>query len=113
MTQRDPKAYLGDIVLAARKAVSAAEGMAFPEFAQSSLHQDAACYAIIVIGEASTHIREYLEEEVPDIAWQECIGMRNQLAHGYFSVNLDIVWNTVRNDLPTLLERLEPLVPDM
>ena len=39
--------------------------------------------------------------------------MRNQLAHGYFSVNLDIVWNTVRNDLPALLERLEPLVPDM
>ena len=113
MTQRDPRAYLGDIVLAARKAVSAVEGMTLAEFAQSSLHQDAACYAIIVIGEAATHIREHLEEAAPSVAWQECIGMRNQLAHGYFNVGLDIVWSTVREDLPALLERLEPLVPDV
>lgn len=87
--------------------------MAFSEFTQNSLHQDAVCYAIIVIGEASTQIREYLQEAAPGIAWQECVGMRNQLAHGYFNINLDIVWNTVRSDLPALLERLEPLVPDV
>ena len=113
MTQRDLKAYLGDIVLAARKAVSAVEGMTFSEFAQSSLHQDALAYAIIIVGEAATQIREYLEEAVPGVAWQECVGMRNQLAHGYFNVDLNIVWNTVRNDLPALLERLGPLVPEV
>ena len=113
MTQRDLKAYLGDIVVAARKAVVSLEGMTFAEFTSSSVHQDAACYAIIVIGEAATHAREYLEVTVPDIAWRECIGMRNQLTHGYFKIDLDTIWDTVRNDLPNLIDRLEPLAPDV
>ena len=113
MTQRETRVYLSDIVVAARKAVSAVEGMSFPEFAQSDLHQDAVCYSILKVGEAATQIREHLEEVAPGIVWQECIGMRNQLAHGYFNLDIAIIWQTVRDDLPTLITQLEPLVPDV
>jgi uncharacterized protein with HEPN domain len=47
----------------------------------------------------------------PEIPWPEIIGMRHRLVHGYFEVDLQKVWDTVRNDLPTPIAKLEPLVP--
>ena len=42
----------------------------------------------------------------PDVPWRSMKGMRNRIAHGYFDINLDIVWDTVRTALPPLVERL-------
>jgi len=86
--QRD-EAYLLDILIAARKALRFLEGMSWEDFQQSELHQDA-------------H---------PEIPWEEMIGMRNRLIHEYFRVNLKAVWDTVHNDLPSLIALIEPLVP--
>ena len=46
-----------------------------------------------------------------DIPWREIVGMRNRLVHDYFDIDLPLVWDTVRYDLPDLVARLEPLVP--
>ncbi len=50
-------------------------------------------------------------EQSPAIPWDEIIGMRNRLIHAYFDVNLDIVWETVQDDVPRLISLIEPLVP--
>ncbi|WP_363923844.1 HepT-like ribonuclease domain-containing protein [Thiobacillus sp. 65-1402] len=42
----------------------------------------------------------------PDVPWRSMRGMRNRIAHGYFEINLDVVWDTVKVALPKLLERL-------
>ena len=49
--------------------------------------------------------------ELPGIPWPSMIAMRNRLVHAYFSINLDIVWKTVQEDLPGLIDQLEPFVP--
>ena len=64
-----------------------------------------------IVGEAATQITESTRQQLPTIPWEEIIGMRNRLVHAYFSINLDIVWQTVREDLPMLIALLEPLVP--
>ncbi|MCY4574040.1 MAG: DUF86 domain-containing protein [Gemmatimonadetes bacterium] len=49
--------------------------------------------------------------EHPAIPWREIVGMRNHLVHVYFDIDLRLVWDTVLNDLPDLITRLERLVP--
>lgn len=59
----------------------------------------------MVIGEAATQIvNEYPDfaERHSDFPWKQMRGMRNRMAHGYFEINLDIVWDTVQQSLPAL-----------
>ena len=60
-----------------------------------------------VIGEAANRVPRDVQARYPDIAWPEIIGLRNRLIHGYDSVDLDIVWQTVREDLAPLIGALE------
>ncbi|MCU0845837.1 MAG: DUF86 domain-containing protein [Spirochaetes bacterium] len=61
---------------------------------------------LFIIGEAAGKIPADIRERHPEIDWQAIIGMRNVIAHGYFSVDPDIVWKTVREDIPALLGQI-------
>ena len=63
--------------------------------------------SIEIVGEAGASVSPQGRAEMPDIPWQEMVAMRNRLIHAYFDVNLDVVWETVRNDLPILIPALE------
>ncbi len=108
--QRD-EAYLLDILIAARKALRFLEGMSWEDFQQSELHQNAVMRPLEIIGEAARRVSQQTRDAHPEIPWEEMIGMRNRLIHEYFRVNLKAVWDTVHNDLPSLIALIEPLVP--
>ncbi len=66
-----------------------------------------ACVRLIeVIGEAATKISQETREELDEIPWNNIIGTRNRLIHGYEEVDLDIVWQILEKDLPELLDKL-------
>lgn len=65
-----------------------------------------------IIGEAARGISEEFRDSHPDLPWNKMVGMRDRLIHGYFDVNLDIVWETVTQDLPSLIAQLEKIVAD-
>jgi uncharacterized protein with HEPN domain len=65
---------------------------------------------IEIIGEAASKISEVTKLEYPDIPWQDIVGMRNRLIHGYFDVNVKLVWNTVKNNLPDLNKSLKEII---
>ena len=67
--------------------------------------------SIEIIGEAANKISPEYCELNPQIPWRNIIGMRNRLIHAYFDINLDILWQTVVDDLPPLIEELEKIVP--
>jgi uncharacterized protein with HEPN domain len=67
-------------------------------------------YLIASIGEASRAISDPFRKSHPDIQWKKMIGMRDKLIHGYFDINLDIVWMTVNEDLPQLTIQIEKLI---
>lgn len=64
-----------------------------------------------IVGEAAAHISEPVQTSLPGIPWRQITGARNRLIHGYFDVDLDIVWAILQNDLPPLIAQLEQVLP--
>ena len=103
--------WLLDMLLAARESMKLAAPLTFPKFKDDRLHQLAILKSVEIIGEAASKISEETKAKHPDIPWTEIIGMRIRLVHVYFSIQLDVLWQTVQEDLPKLIAQLEPLVP--
>ena len=109
--RRDDASYLLDMLVAARDAVVFADGLSFSEFARDQRTQLAILKSVEIVGEAASRVSAETWEAHPAIPWREIVGMRNRLVHAYFEIDLRLVWDTVRNDLPPLIVQLEPLVP--
>ena len=62
---------------------------------------------VTVVGEAANGVGEKARAEISDVPWPEVVNMRHRLVHGYFDINLDILWATVQTSLPDLIKRLE------
>ena len=67
--------------------------------------------SVEIIGEAASRVSETCKSDNDNIPWKDMVGMRNRLSHGYFDVNLDIVWQTVKADLPELIKVLKKIIP--
>jgi len=65
---------------------------------------------IEIVGEAASQVSPEFRARHPDVPWQDIVGMRNRLIHAYYDVDLDLVWNTVSTDLPTLVSALEAML---
>ncbi|SCX25091.1 Protein of unknown function DUF86 [Nitrosomonas eutropha] len=69
----------------------------------------------LIIGEAVTKVIDNYAEFAQahgQVPWRNMRGMRNRIAHGYFDINLDVVWNTVQTALPELLKQLPAVRQD-
>lgn len=62
---------------------------------------------LLLIGEAANAVSDNTKAKISDIPWRKIIGMRNQLIHGYFDISCRIVWQTVNEDIPTLISMLK------
>ncbi|MFB6362103.1 MAG: DUF86 domain-containing protein [Halobacteriales archaeon] len=105
--------YVEDMIHAADKIERFVEGMDREAFVAVEKTVDAVLRNLEVIGEASKLIPEPVREDHPDIPWAEMAGMRDILIHGCATVDLDIVWTTVVEDLPGLRARLIELKEDL
>ena len=66
---------------------------------------------IEIIGESANKITDELKSTYDEIPWQDIVSMRNHLIHGYFNIDLDVVWSTVNEDLPFLIRSLGKIIP--
>lgn len=101
--------YLDDMKHGIKKILAHLEGLTRDEFMEDEWLQDATVRNIEIIGEAAKQLSEQTRALHPEVQWTQLIGMRDRLAHGYFAINLDVVWNTVKEDLPHLLSHVEAL----
>jgi uncharacterized protein with HEPN domain len=107
--------YLDHMRQAASDACEFIGGMSKQKFVEDKRTQQAVIMSVLIIGEASTKIMDAYPEFVqthPEVPWRSMRGMRNRIAHGYFDINLDVVWDTVCTALPELLAKLSTLSPD-
>lgn len=108
--QRD-RAFLLDILEAARLAVSYVEDVAEEDFLRNTQLQDSVIRRIEIMGEAARRISPNTQSLFPMLPWSSMIGMRNLLIHDYDGIDLQIVWQTVQQDLPSLISQLETAIP--
>ncbi len=101
--------YLDHIQQAATDACGFVDGLAKDDFLADKRTQQAVIMSLIIIGEAATKVMDgYVEftQTHPEVPWRRMRNMRNRMAHGYFDINLDVVWETVQEWLPELLRPL-------
>jgi uncharacterized protein with HEPN domain len=82
------------------------------EFRQSELLQIWVVHHLQVIGEAAARLSRPIIAQAPDVPWVKIVGMRNVLVHEYFGIDLDVIWDTVRSDLPPLRSAVKRLLTD-
>jgi uncharacterized protein with HEPN domain len=104
-------AHLYDILESARTALEYMKGKTWEEFKQDSLLQDAVVRRLEIIGEASGRVSSETQSRHPQLPWQAMKGTRNRVIHEYDSIELDILWDIVQQDLPFLVKELEKIVP--
>ena len=101
--------YLDHIQQAATDACGFVEGLNEDEFFGDKRTQQAVIMSLIIIGEAVTKVMNGYAEFTQahnQVPWHNMRGMRNRIAHGYFEIDLDVVWHTVQAALPELLKQL-------
>lgn len=108
---RHDDCYLLDMLVAAHKAARFAEGLTYERFLGSDLHQNAILKVLEIIGEAASRISADARTAHPEVPWPDIVGLRNRIVHAYFDVDLAVVWNIVRNDVPALITALERIAP--
>jgi uncharacterized protein with HEPN domain len=103
------KAYLLDILEAAKLALGYVSGKSLEQFLEDTQCQDAVIRRLAVIGEAARRISSETKAAFSHIAWDGMTAMRNMTIHEHDDVDLGIVWETVQKDLPRLVAELQKL----
>ncbi|MGH8687330.1 MAG: HepT-like ribonuclease domain-containing protein [Burkholderiales bacterium] len=105
--------YLDHMLQAIRRIGRYAGAMDEAAFLKDELVQDAVIRNIEVIGEAARNIERVhpdFSAQHPDVPWADIYLMRNRVAHGYFTVDLEIIWRTVKRDVPVLERQIAGLL---
>ena len=100
-----------DIANAARLIHTFIQGMTKEAFLGDLKTQSAVLHQVTVIGEAVKRLSQAFRERHPILPWLLMAGMRDHLIHGYDAVDLEEVWKTATHDVPEVLIKLEPLLP--
>ncbi len=107
--QRDDRIYIRHILEAAHKAQRFTMNRSRIDLDKEEMLAISLVHLLEIIGEAANAVSNDFRIQYPHIPWRKMVGLRNRLIHGYFDINLDIVWDTVLKDLPPLIADLEKI----
>lgn len=110
MTQRDDRVYVGHMLDIANKAIGFVQGVTREDFDHNELLRLSLTHLLQVIGEAARRISPDFRAIHSQVDWRAIVGMRSKVVHDYLNVDEDIVWDTVTNELPSLIEELERIL---
>ena len=94
----------------ATEAVELTHGLTRGDLENQRLLQLALVRLVEIVGEAAGRVSKETQEQHPEIPWAQIVSMRNRLIHGYDFVDYDILWQTIKEDLPPLIEMIERVV---
>ena len=103
---RDFLLFLKDIEKSCGKIVHYTAGLERDEAFADELRLDGILFNLHVIGEAVKNLPQEVRQRYPDVPWREIAGLRDFVAHAYFALDLEILWDAIRRDVPSLLSRI-------
>ena len=107
---RDPKLYLEDILTSCEKILRYTNGKNFEDFKSDDLLYDGVIRNLEIIGEAAKNVSENLRNQFPAVEWRAISALRNIVAHEYFGIKDEIIWDIIINKLPILRSQIEQLI---
>jgi uncharacterized protein with HEPN domain len=110
MPERSWQFRLEDMLLCTRNILDYTNGISKEEFMAERKAIEAVLYNLVIIGEAASRISEQDQSGVSEVPWNSIRGMRNRLIHDYPGMDLEIVWQTVQEDIPALKSILSEVV---
>ena len=110
MTQHDPTIRIRHMLDHAKEAVNLLASKEKAALVSDRVLQLALVRLVEIVGEAANRLAVEDQSRYPSIPWREIVGMRNRLAHGYDAIDLDVLWDTVKVDLPQLIDELEQIL---
>jgi uncharacterized protein with HEPN domain len=101
-SSRDWRLYADDIIEACGKVRRYISGMTYEAFAADELTRDAVIRNLEVIGEAAKSLPDDVIAKAPEVEWRKVRGMRDIITHGYFGLDMKVVWDTAKTKLDDL-----------
>jgi uncharacterized protein with HEPN domain len=111
--KRDHTLFLKDIIRAMESIEQFVEGMSL----DALMHDDKTASAVIwkfeIIGEATKHIPNSIQEKHTEIPWKSMAGMRDRLIHAYFGIDYTLVWDAINIEIPDIKPKLQEVLAEL
>ena len=102
---------LRDMLDRAERILHYVENRSEADLLADPLFQDAVLHCFLILGEAAAQVSQPMKDRLPELPWHEMVGIRNHIVHGYTRIDLGIIWQTIREDIPPLVEVLLAFLP--
>lgn len=109
---RDYQVYLDDILESAARIREYTSGAEYEEFIEDGKTIDAVVRNLEIIGETVKHLPEDVRSRHPEVDWKKIAGLRGILIHEYFGIDLEIIWDIVKNKVPPLERRVKSMLAE-
>ena len=113
MSERKDIDLIQDIKECIKRIASYTQDIGYDEFESDLKTQDAVVRNLEVMGEAVKSLSKELKKNYSDIPWKNIAGTRDKLIHDYFGLNIDIVWNIAKEELPDLILKINDIIRNM
>jgi uncharacterized protein with HEPN domain len=110
--KKDPKIFLEHILQNIEKIETFSKNVSKEGLSKDEEKQYAIIRAIEIIGEAVKNLPASFTSKHPDISWREIVGTRDKIIHHYFGIDLKIIWDIIKNNLPDLKKKIERILEE-